>query len=201
MGLRDVLTGRHQVKGPAPDRLFAISTAYIALQSEHQIDPVGTAAIVFQALATSEFEATLREMEEVVTATGGDSGTKVSTVDDTYGYRWMVLRNPEGAPSVEDLAVGINAVSSSIETAGHGERLLCAVFAFAERAGTPGRAAGGRIYFIYNYKRGFWYPFVPADGEQQRSTERELQIKAQMASELPTEPELERWFPLWGIPI
>ena len=202
MGLRDVLTGRHQVKGPAPDRLFAISTAYIALQSEHQIDPVGTAAIVFQALATSEFEATLREMEEVVTATGGDSGTKVSTVDDTYGYRWMVLRNPEGAPSVEDLAVGINAVSSSIETAGHGERLLCAVFAFADRAGTPGRAAGGRIYFIYNYKRGFWYPFVPAPGgAQERDTERELQIKAQMESELPMEPELERWFPLWGIPI
>jgi hypothetical protein len=197
VGLRDVLTGRHAVKGPAPDHLFAISTAYIALQSEHHIDPLGTAAIVFQALATSEFEATLRDMEEVVTATGGDSGTKVSTEDDSYGYRWMVLRNPEGAPSVEDLAVGINAVSSSIETAGHGERLLCAVFAFTDGAGP----AGGRIYFIYNYKRGYWYPFVPASGEQQRSTERELQIKAQMASELPIEPELERWFPLWGIPI
>ena len=194
MGLRDVLTGRHQVKGPAPDRLFAISTAYVTLQSEHQIDPVGTAAIVFQALATSEFEATLRDMEEVVKATGGDTGTQVSTEDDSYGYRWMVLRNPDGAPSVEDLAVGINGVSGSIETAGHGERLLCAVFAFADAQKRP-------IYFIYNYKRGFWYPFVPAGGEQQRSTERELQIKAQMASELPMEPELERWFPLWGIPI
>ncbi len=43
MGLRDILTGRHEVKGPAPDRLFAISTAYIALQSEHDIDPAGTA--------------------------------------------------------------------------------------------------------------------------------------------------------------
>jgi hypothetical protein len=194
VGLRDVLTGRHQVKGPAPDRLFAISTAYVTLQSEHQIDPVGTAAIVFQALATSEFEATLRDMEEVVKATGGDTGTQVSTEDDSYGYRWMVLRNPDGAPSVEDLAVGINGVSGSIETAGHGERLLCAVFAFADAQKRP-------IYFIYNYKRGFWYPFVPAGGEQQRSTERELQIKAQMASELPMEPELERWFPLWGIPI
>ena len=132
MGLRDILTGRHEVKGPAPDRLFAISTAYVTLQSEHQIDPAGTAAIVFQALATSEFEATLRDMEEVVKATGGDSGTSVSTEDDSYGYRWMVLRNPAGAPSVEDLAVGINAVSGSIETAGHGERLLCAVFAFAD---------------------------------------------------------------------
>jgi hypothetical protein len=196
VGLRDILTGRHSVQGPAPDRLFAISTAYIALQSEHGIEPTGSAAIVFQALATAEFEATLRDMEEVVKATGGDSGTTVSTEDDSFGYRWMVLRNPPGAPSVEDLAVGINAVSSSIETAGHGDRLLCAVFAFAD-------AQKRSVYFIYNYKRGFWYPFVP-DGPTSantRSTERELQLKAQMGSELPIEPELERWFPLWGIPL
>jgi hypothetical protein len=195
VGLRDILTGRHEVKGPAPDHLFAITTAYVTLESEHQIEPAGSAAIVFQALATSEFEATLRDMEEVVKATGGDSGTSVSTEDDSYGYRWMVLRNPESAPSVEDLAVGINAVSGSIETAGHGERLLCAVFAFDD-------AQKRRIYFIYNYKRGFWYPFVPdPQNPKQRLTERELQIKAQMSSELPIEPELERWFPLWGIPI
>jgi hypothetical protein len=197
VGLRDMLTGRHEVKGPAPDRLFAITTAYVTLQSEHAIVPAGKAAIVFQALATSEFEATLKEMEEVVTATGGESGMTVTSVDDSYGYRWMVLHNPEGAPSVEDLAVGINAVSSSIETAGHGDRLLCAVFAFTDAQAKP-------IYFIYNYKRGYWYPFVPAGSDpqsQERSTERELQIKAQIGEELPIEPEIERWFPLWGIPI
>jgi hypothetical protein len=208
MGLRDILTGRHEVKGPAPDRLFAISTAYIALQTEHNIEPAGAAAIVFQALQTSEFEAVIKEMEEVVVATGGESGTKVHTEDDSFGYRWMVLladRRSSGSPisaSVEDLAVGINAVSGSIESAGHGERLLCAVFAFKD-------TKGQRVYFIYNYKRGFWYPFVPASGggtssstrPTERSTERELQLKAQMASELPIEPELERWFPLWGIPI
>jgi len=197
MGLRDILTGRHAVKAPAPDRLFAITTAYVTLQSGHGIAPAGRAAIVFQALATSEFEATLKEMEEVVTSTGAESGTTVASETDSYGYRWMVLRNPDGAPSVEDLAVGINAVSSSIETAGHGERLLCAVFAFADAQGAP-------IYFIYNYKRGYWYPFVPAgtgSAAQERSTERELQIKAQVGTELPVEPEIERWFPLWGIPI
>jgi hypothetical protein len=198
MGLRDILTGRHEVKGPAPDRLFAISTAYIALQAEHQIEPAGAAAIVFQALQTSEFEGVIKEMEEVVVATGGENDTQVHTEDDQFGYRWMVLKDG----SIEDLAVGINAVSGSIETAGHGERLLCAVFAFKD-------AKGHKLYFIYNYKRGFWYPFVPASGTAAssatkatgRSTERELQLKAQMASELPIEPELERWFPLWGIPI
>jgi len=210
MGLLDALTGRHKVKGPAPDRLFAITTAYVALEAEHQIKPAGDAAIVFQALKTAEFEAAIKDMEELVRATGGENGTKVHTEDDSFGYRWMVL---DGA-GVEDLAVGINAVSGSIETAGHGERLLCAVFAFQDAQRRP-------VYFIYNYKRGYWYPFVPAGtsastsstgstgatlstGSAQageRATERELQLKAQMADELPIEPELERWFPLWGIPI
>jgi hypothetical protein len=191
MGLFDAVTGRHKVKGPAPDRLFAITTAAVTLQAGYEIEPAGAAAIVFQPLATSEFEATLRDMTEVVTATAADSGTTVEQTDDSYGYRWMVLRTP----NVEDLAVGINAVSSSIETAGHGERLLCAVFAFAD-------AQKQSIYFIYNYKRGSWYPFVPKPGAQnERSTERELQLKAQLGTELPIEPELERWFPLWGTPI
>jgi hypothetical protein len=195
VGLLDILTGRRSVKGPAPDHLFAITTAYVDLQAEHQIDPTGTAAIVFQALKTSEFEATLRDMEEVVKATCADSGMTVTTQDDDYGYRWMILRNHADTPSVEDLAVGINAVSGSIETAGHGERLLCAVFAFADAQKRP-------VYFIYNYKRGYWYPFVPdPQNGKQRLTERELQLKAQVGPELPLEPEIERWFPLWGIPI
>lgn len=208
MGLRDILTGRHEVKGPAAkDRLFAITTAYITLQAEHGIDPAGRAAIVFQPLSSADFEAAIKEMEDVVRETGAESGTQVATQDDAYGYRWMVLSNPAGGASIEDLAVGINAVSSSIETAGHGERLLCAVFAFKDAQKRP-------VYFIYNYKRGYWYPFVPkgpsaatsstSGGEfkaGERSTERELQIKAQISSELPIEPELERWFPLWGIPI
>jgi hypothetical protein len=191
MGLFDAVTGRHKVKGPAPDRLFAITTAAVALQAGYEIVPAGAAAIVFQALATSDFERTLHDMTDVVEATAADSHTEVSTQDDSYGYRWMVLR----APAVEDLAVGINAVSSSIESAGYGERLLCAVFAFAD-------AQQRAIYFIYNYKRGHWYPFVPKPGDaDERSTERELQLKAQIGEELPLEPELERWFPLWGIPI
>ena len=207
MGLRDILTGRHEVKGPAAkDRLFAITTAYITLQADHGIEPDGRAAIVFQPLSSSDFEAAIKEMEDVVRETGSESGTQVATQDDSYGYRWMVLSNPSGSASVEDLAVGINAVSSSIEAAGHGERLLCAVFAFKDAQKRP-------VYFIYNYKRGYWYPFVPkgtaaassTSGSEfragERSTERELQIKAQIAAELPIEPELERWFPLWGIPI
>ena len=195
MGLLDVITGRSKLKGPAPDRLFAITTAAVQLQAAQGIEGAGEAAIVFQALSTAEFDAALRDTVEVVKATGADTGGTVASQDDEYGYRWMVLH----APGVDDLAVGINAVSSSIETAGYAERLLCAVFPFDQ---TTSSGAKRRIYFIYNYKRGHWYPFVPVAGaSNERDTERELQLKAQIGTELPIEPELERWFPLWGIPV
>jgi hypothetical protein len=192
MGLLDALVGRRAVKGPAArERLFALSTAYVTLQTSYEITSAGVAGIVFQPLATADFDALLKDMEEVVKATASDMGATVETKDDSYGCRWLIVRDKA---AVEDLVVTINGVSSAIEDGGYGERLLCAVFAFKD-------AKGAQINFIYNYKRGSWYPFVPAGGEQQRSTERELQLKAQLGSELPIEPELERWFPLWGIPF
>ena len=148
------------------------------------------AGIVVQSLATSDFQSVLKDTEEVVKATAGDSGATVTTTDDEFGFRWVIVRTP----AVEDLVVAINGVSSSIEGGGYGERLLCAVFSFKGAEGAP-------INFIYNYKRGSWYPFVPAAGDKQRNTERELQLKAQIGGELPIEPELERWFPLWGVPF
>ena len=190
MGFLDVLTGRRKLAGPAPDRLFAISTAYVTFETSLTITSRGTAAIVFQPLATADFESIVRDMEEVVRATAGDSGTTVESSDDAYGFRWLVLRGKD----FDDLVVGINAVSGALEAGGYGERVLCAVFSFEDSRQRP-------LYWIYNYKRGSFYPFVPATGDQQRDTERELVLKAQVQNELPIEPELERWFPLWGIPI
>ena len=190
MGLRDILTGRRKVAGPAPDRLFALSTAYVTLHTEQQISSRGVAGIVFQPLATSDFTAIVTDMEEVLGATGSEAGTKIEKADDEFGYRWMILRDPD----VEDLIVGVNAVSEALVAGGYGERVLAAVFPFEDSQKRP-------VYLIYNYKRGAWYPFVPAPGDKQRAVERELQLKAQIGSELPIEPEIERWFPLWGAPI
>ncbi|HVC84529.1 MAG TPA: hypothetical protein VNC12_04690 [Solirubrobacteraceae bacterium] len=191
MGLRQILTGRSSVKQPAArERLFALSTAYVTLETAYGITSAGAAGIVVQALATSDFQAVLKDTEEVVKATAGDFNATVETSDDEYGFRWVIIRDP----GIEDLVVTINGVSSSIEAGGYGERILCAVFAFKAADGTA-------INFIYNYKRGSWYPFVPAPGDKQRNTERELQLKAQIGDELPIEAELERWFPLWGVPF
>ncbi|MGH2850396.1 MAG: PspA-associated protein PspAB [Solirubrobacteraceae bacterium] len=190
MGLRSIFTGRSQVKPPAArERLFALTTAYVTLETSYSITSAGAAGIAVQALATSDFTAMLKDTEAVVGGTAGDMKATVETRDDEYGFRWVVVRTP----AVEDQVVAINGVSSSVESAGYGERLLCAVFAFKDEHGAA-------INFIYNYKRGSWYPFVPA-GNQDRNTERELQLKAQIGDELPIEAELERWFPLWGAPV
>jgi hypothetical protein len=193
MGFMDALLGRRKTKAAAPDRLFAITTAYVTLEAEDSITSNGAAAIVFQPLPTGDFQQIVADVEETVRGTGQETGTNVETKDDEFSYRWMILRDDE----LEDLAVGINAVSDALAINGYKDRVLCAVFAFQDR--NPTRPTP--LYFIYNYKRGSWYPFVPAPGDKQRSTERELQVKAIVGSELPIEPDLQRWFPLWGIPI
>jgi hypothetical protein len=191
MGVFDAILGRHRTTKPAAqDRLFALSTAYITLQADQNTVTTGTAAIVFQALATADFRQIVSEMEEVVKGTGDETGTTVSTSDDEFGYRWMVLKDAD----IEDLVVGVNAVSDALGVGGYADRVLCAVFAFVDGDQKP-------LYLIYNYKRGTWYPFIPAGGDKQRSTEHELMLKAVIGAEMPIEPELERWFPLWGIPI
>ena len=190
MGFLDVLRGKRKLAQPAPDRLFAMSTAYVTMETTLELRSAGQAAIVFQPLATADFDQIVRDMEEVVHGTGSDTGTTVRRSDDEFGYRWMILEDPD----FEDLVVGINAVSSALQDGGYGERILCAVFAFRDAQARP-------VYWIYNYKRGTFYPFVPAGGQQQRDNERELRLKAQIGAELPVEADLERWFPLWGIPI
>ena len=190
MGFLDILRGKRELKQPAPDRLFAMSTAYVTLDMTLELRSSGKAAIVFQPLATADFEGIVRDMEEVVKGTGEETGTVVTSTDDEFGYRWMIL----GDVDFEDLVVGINVVSQALQDGGYGERVLCAVFALRDNRGKP-------VYWIYNYKRGGFYPFVPAGGAQQRDSERELRLKAQIGLELPVEAELERWFPLWGIPI
>ncbi len=193
MGFLDSLLGRRKLAQPAEDRLFAISTAYVTFETGLEITTRGSAAIVFQSLATADFTTIVRDMEEVVRATASDSATTVEKSADSYGYSWLILRGTD----FDSLVVGINAVSGALEAGGYGDRLLCSVFAFQDDTDPTHPHA---LYWIYNYKRGFFYPFVPT-GAQQRDNERELVLKAQAGNELPIEPELSRWFPLWGIPV
>jgi hypothetical protein len=190
MGFLDALFGGgKKLKGPAPDRIFAMVTAQITLETGLGLTHRNAAGIVFQPLGTADFQSIVRDATELLESAAADTGTTVETKEDEFGYRWVVLRDPD----FDDLVQAVNVVSTELSGGGYGDRLLAAVFAFEDN--------GRPVYFIYNFKRGKYYPFVPAPGQQQRNNEREFQLKAQMENELPIEPELERWFPLWEIPL
>jgi hypothetical protein len=190
VGLLDALLGgRRKLKAPASDRLFAMSTAYVALETALEIHHRNAAGIVFQPLGTADFKAIVKETEELLRGSAEETGTQVESADDEFGYRWLILRDTD----FEDLVVSLNTISTQLQSGGYGDRLLCCVFAF-EEDGRP-------IYFIYNFKRGAFYPFVPSKGEKSRDSERELRLKAQVGPELPFEEDMTRWFPLWEIPL
>jgi hypothetical protein len=188
VGLLDSILGRTKVKQPARDRLFAMSTAVVTLETSLGLKHRSKAGIVFQPLATADFQQIVADTDDLLKSSAQDTGTKISSTDDEFGYHWIVLEDED----FEDLVVAINVVSSNLEGGGYGDRLLAAVFSFEEN--------GRPLYFIYNFKRGAYYPFVPT-GAKSRDNERELQLQAQVGAELPMEKELERWFPLWEIPL
>jgi hypothetical protein len=96
-------------------------------------------------------------------------------------------------PDFEDLVTTIHLVGETITEHGFADRLLAAVFRFDFR--------GSRAYWIYNIKRGSFYPFVIA-GERDRDNAAEMRLSAVMEEEqIPVERDLERWYALWGIPF
>jgi hypothetical protein len=173
---------------PARDRLFAMSTAYITFETGMGLTHRNVAGIVFQPLNTADFNQIVKDTDDLLRSAAKDTGTSVDSTDDKYDYHWIILKDSE----FEDLVVSLNVVSGNLEGGGYGDRLLCAVFAF-ESDGKP-------VYFIYNFKRGAYYPFVPT-GENTQDVEHALRLKAQIGAELPIEQELDRWFPLWEIPL
>lgn len=192
MGFLDTLFGRREtVKQVRPDRLFALTTAALDLETAHGLVTTGEAAIVFQPLATGDFTQIADDAEAVLRGAGEETGTTVVRRDDEFGYRWMVLQDPD----VDDQVVGVNAVMESLQAGGYADRVLCAVFALR---GTQDQT----VHLVYLAKRGTWYPFVPQPGgAKERNREREMQLRAILEPLMPIEPELDRWYPLWGAPL
>jgi hypothetical protein len=93
---------------------------------------------------------------------------------------------------VEALVTDLHAVNSSLVDNGFGPQLLCTLVAFSDEQER-------RLALIYLYKRGSFYPFAPLSGER-RNNALELEIKGVIGDDLKWEPDLARWFPVWGAP-
>ena len=189
MKFLDALLGRSKPKQPKLDALFGVTGAAITLEAAGGMRPTGQAAVCFKPASGQGFAAASEELHGLLELAVKEAGSTLAVTDDRYGYRWVVLADPE----MEDLVTAVHLVNSTLEQHGFGPQLLCSVFAFADEAGK-------RFHLVYLYKRGTFYPFAPLGGER-RDNELELRVKATLGGDLPVEPELARWFALWGLPL
>ena len=188
VGLGNILFGRKKLGGAKRDRLFALSTAQVTLEGELGLRPAGTAAVVFKPLSAGEFVRAENELQELLDVVAQSTGARVRRSNDSYGYEWLVFEDPD----FEDLVNAVHAVGEELQSRGFGPQLLAAIFRF-DGYEHP-------VYWIYAYKRGAFYPFVPT-GDDERDNARELELKAKLERELPIEEDITRWFGLYGAPV
>jgi hypothetical protein len=188
MGLIDILRGERRPKRADLDRIFALSTAEPTLSVNLGLAPSHRAGVCFKPVQMARFEELVRDLDQLLELSGRSTGTTVRRSQDELGFTWVVLEDEH----FEDLVTTVHLVNQTIEEQGFSEQLLCSVFGF--------RGDGGPVYLVYAYKRATFYPFIPR-GERARDNAAELRLQASLARELPMEPELERWYPVWGVPL
>jgi hypothetical protein len=188
LGLRDVLFGKKKLSEPKTDRLFALVTAGVTLDTELGLKPAGAAAIAFKPQSSGEFRSAFDDVDQLVEAVAQQSGSEIERKSDEYGYDWIVVHDPE----IEDLVASAHTLSSELTAKGFGSQLLAAIVRF--------NGYEHPVYFIYGFKRGAWWPFIPA-GDAQRDNAKELELKAKLEHELPIEQDLTRWLALFDAPV
>jgi hypothetical protein len=189
VGFLDALLGRTKPVPPNLDALFALPSAAITLQAATDYTPTGTGSVCFRATEGKAFSDIEKDVRELLSMGDGNK-TPVEVTEDKYGFTWLVCHH--SADDIEGLVTDLHAVNSSLENAGFGPQLLCTILGFRDEAGHP-------LGLVYLYKRGTFYPFAPQQGER-RDSATELQIRGVLADDLKIEPDLGRWFPVWGAP-
>lgn len=185
----DALFGRSRPVKSQLDKLFAMSTADVTLTIDLQLKTAGRAGICFRPVTSSRFDRLDADLNDLLKVSGKESGTKITTTTDPYNFQWVVLEDAD----FSNLVATVHMCNITLEEGGFGEQLLASVFRFSD-------SKGATLYWIYNFKRGLFYPFAPT-GERKRDNATELRLAAVMDRELPMEKDYDRWYPLWGIPV
>lgn len=205
MGFRDfvdAVLGRSRLPKAKSDKLFAISTASITLEANLGLKPSGSAGICFKPIGASAYESTRKEIQELLEYSSKETETEFRLEKDEYNFLWAIFKDPD----FEDLVASIHLVSQTLEERGFGGQILCAIYRFdseqeAGKTGFEGKSGDrNSVYWIYNFKQGAYYPFIPLSNRQ-RDNSFEFRLRADMEMEMPIEKNVEKWYPLWGIPF
>ena len=217
MGLLDTLLGRTKPVRADLDALFSLPSAAITLQTAAGLVSSGHAGVCWKPPAgqpAADVENEINQLLQVDTDPATDptgdpqdalgapaTGTALSPAlgaithtEDSFGYRWLLLADP----AIDDLVTRVHVVNSTLQDNGWGPQLLCSVFHFVPAPDAGAETKG--LFLVYLYKRGTFYPFAPS-GKESRDTELELRIRSVLGTDLPVEADLQRWFPLWDLPV
>ncbi|MGB4511799.1 MAG: hypothetical protein WBI31_09095, partial [Thermacetogeniaceae bacterium] len=107
-------------------------------------------------------------------------------------YTWLLFADPDW----DDLVQLVHLSAQTLKENGYDTQLLAAVFPFKQEKSNE------QLYLIYYYKRGSFYPFIPADNQRkQRNYSLEQRVFTMLENELPWEKDTSFWYPLWGCPV
>ncbi len=191
MGFFDTVLGRTKPVKADLDDLFALPSAALTLQAGLDFVPTGLGSVCFKAAEGAAFARTQADVQQLLDSSSAGSAPKVELSKDSFGYTWLLVRHD--AADVPGLVTDLHAVNSGLQDAGFGPQLLCSLISFAH-------ADGRRLALVYLYKRGTFYPFAPLGTDQHRDNALEIQAQGTLANDMKVEPELTRWFPVWGAP-
>jgi hypothetical protein len=191
MGFLDSLLGRTKPVQPKLDDLFALPNAAITLDAGAGFKPTGSGSVCFRAVEGRSFSDVENDVRDLLNASSSaEGGLPVEVTKDNYGFTWLV--SSRMSDELDSLVTDLHAVNSSLVDNGFGPQLLCTMVAFRDDHER-------RLALVYLYKRGTFYPFAPLTGER-RDNALELQVKGVVGDDLRFEPDLARWFPIWGAP-
>ncbi|MDQ1541070.1 MAG: hypothetical protein QOH29_1796 [Actinomycetota bacterium] len=191
MGFLDTVLGRSKPVKADLDDLFALPSAALTLEAALGFKPTGLGSVCFKAAEGAAFAQTQADVQQLLDAFQAGDGPKVEVSKDTFGYTWLLVRHdPDDIPG---LVTDLHAVNSGLQDAGFGPQLLCSLISFAH-------PDGRRLALVYLYKRGTFYPFVPLGEAQKRDNALEIEVQGALANDMKVEPDLTRWFPVWGAP-
>jgi hypothetical protein len=169
----------------------------VTLQTECSLTPAGAAALIFKPLSAGEFTSTANDAEELLRGVAKDQGSSIDRKTDSFGFEWVIVRDPQ----LEDQVAGVHALASELDDHGFGGQLLAAAFKFDGSAFGSVSGGGHPVYWIYGFKTGTWWPFIPTGEKQERDNAQELELKAKLEKELPVEQDLSKWLGLFDAPI
>ena len=167
-----------------PEDLFGMSTAYMTMEADLGYENAGAAALCFSAVDSTDFGEMVEEVEAILEAGEEETGTTFRKHLDHHGYNWVILEDSDP----EDLLTSIHFAADTFIEQGYGSRLLAAVFAFDK--------GDHHAYWIYSFRRGAYYPFVPT-GSSTRDTKTEFKLQSVLDGELGIESDESYWYPLW----